>query len=38
MFDEDTKKLRNKLFDLCNDKQMSANATSMIMDGGVNYF
>ncbi len=38
MFGEDTKKLRSKLFNLCNDKKLSANATSMIMDGGVNYF
>lgn len=38
MFEEATKKLRNKLFDLCNEQKLSASATSKIMDGGVNYF
>jgi hypothetical protein len=32
------KRIRNRLFDLCNEKRLSADATTKIMDSGTNYF
>ena len=35
---DDNKIIRNRLFNLCNEKRLSANATTKIMDSGANYF
>ena len=35
---DDNKIIRNRLFDLCNDARLSANATINIMDSATNYF
>ncbi len=35
---DDNKIIRNRMFDLCNEKRLSAAATIKIMDSGTNYF